>query len=231
MHSNAVTELIKSGFIDGEWQEVLLPVTDLITEMMEFLERERSAGHTVLPEPANIFKALQIPPSKVKVVVVGQDPYPTPGHAMGLSFSVHKTVKPIPRSLKNIYQELRDDLQIEQPTHGDLSDWAKQGVLLLNRVLTVRARAAGSHANRGWEAITSQIISGLIARNPNLVFVLWGNQARSLKPDILGRAHTIESAHPSPLSARRGFFGSKPFSRINEILKQHKIEQIDWKIS
>jgi uracil-DNA glycosylase len=163
------------------------------------------------------------------VLIVGQDPYPTPGHAVGLSFSVAPDVRPIPRSLTNIYAELTADLGVPTPTTGDLSPWADRGVLLLNRVLTVRPGAPASHRGRGWEAVTAQAIAALVDRGGPLVAVLWGRDARSLVPH-LGGIPCIESAHPSPLSARSGFFGSRPFSRANELLARQGADPIDWSL-
>jgi uracil-DNA glycosylase len=165
----------------------------------------------------------------VRVVIVGQDPYPTLGHAMGLSFSVDRVVKPLPRSLANIYRELHSDLGIDPAQHGDLSNWARQGVLLLNRVLTVRGGEAGSHRQIGWEAVTASALTALARRGGPLVAILWGADARSADV-LLGDVPVIASAHPSPLSAHRGFFGSRPFSRANELLTQQGSQPIDWRV-
>ena len=179
-----------------------------------------------LPERENLFRAFDIPFDDVRVLIVGQDPYPTPGHAMGLAFS---TSGPIPRSLANIYKELNDDLGIPTPDHGDLSSWQDQGVMLLNRVLTVAPGQPGSHRGIGWEEITEKAITSLAKRDQPLVAILWGADARKTRK-FLGDTPVIESAHPSPLSARRGFFGSQPFSRTNALLQAQGAEPIDWNL-
>jgi len=199
------------------------------------LERQRIAGAHILPAPANILRAFQRPLAEVKVLITGQDPYPTPGHAVGLSFSVDPGVRPLPRSLANIYKELSSDLGIPPAPHGDLGAWADQGVLLLNRALTVEAGAANSHRDRGWEAITDLAVRALAARrDPDgtrapLVAILWGRQAQSLAP-LLEGVPLIESPHPSPLSASRGFFGSRPFSRANQMLLAQGSAPVDWQL-
>lgn len=205
------------------------PVTDQIHAMGDFLRAENAAGRGYLPSGDRVFRAFSTPLEDVRVLIVGQDPYPTPGHPVGLSFSVERDVRPLPRSLNNIYKELADDVGITPPSHGDLSSWKDQGVMLLNRVLTVSPGKAGSHAGKGWEAITDHAITALADRGGPLVAILWGRQAQSLKP-LLGSIPTIESAHPSPLSARRGFFGSKPFSRTNALLGEQGARPIDWTI-
>lgn len=187
--------------------------------MGEFLRAELSAGHRYLPAGPNVLRAFTFPLDKVKVLIVGQDPYPTPGHAVGLSFSVAPDVRPLPRSLDNIFKEYRDDLGYPAPSTGDLTPWCEQGVMLLNRVLTVRPGTPASHRGKGWEAVTECAIRALVARRQPLVAVLWGRDASTLKP-MLEDTAVIESPHPSPLSASRGFFGSKPFSRANELLTQ-----------
>ncbi len=213
-----------------DWAEALAPVADDIAAMGTFLREELAAGRTYLPAGDRILRAFAEPMADVRVLITGQDPYPTPGHPVGLSFSVAPDVRPIPRSLANIYAELQADLGIEPCPHGDLTAWAQQGVLLLNRVLTVRAGASASHRGRGWEAVTEQAIRALVARDQPLVAILWGRDARSLKP-MLGDTPTIESAHPSPLSASGGFFGSRPFSRANALLEQQGAAPIDWRLS
>jgi len=165
----------------------------------------------------------------VRVLIVGQDPYPTPGHPIGLSFAVERDVRPVPRSLANIYKELHDDLGIAPAPHGDLTPWAEHGVMLLNRVLTVKAGASGSHRGKGWEAVTEAAIRALVARGGPLVAILWGRDAANLKP-LLGSTPTITSVHPSPLSAHNGFFGSRPFSRANELLVAQGAEPVDWRL-
>ena len=212
-----------------DWAEALAPVEPRIREMGEFLRAEHAAGRHTLPAGENIFRAFREPLAAVKVLVVGQDPYPTPGHAMGLSFSVAPDVRPVPRSLRNIYQEMRTDLGIEPPAHGDLSSWSGQGVMLLNRVLTVQAGAPASHRGKGWGEVTECAIRALGRRGQPLVGLLWGRDARGTSA-WLGGAPTVESAHPSPLSASRGFFGSRPFSRVNELLRAQGAEPVDWRL-
>lgn len=212
-----------------DWAEALEPVQDSITAAGEFLRAEIAAGHSYLPAGANILRAFREPMANVRVLIVGQDPYPTPGHPIGLSFSVDAHVRPLPPSLVNIFRELQDDLGIAPSPHGDLSAWAAQGVLLLNRVLTVRAGAPASHRGRGWEKVTEQAIRALVDRGGPLVAVLWGRDAQTLKP-LLGDVPFIESAHPSPLSASRGFFGSRPFSRVNALLAELGAAPINWQL-
>lgn len=197
--------------------------------MGEFLRAELSAGHRYLPAGPNVLRAFTFPLDKVKVLIVGQDPYPTPGHAVGLSFSVAPDVRPLPRSLDNIFKEYRDDLGYPAPSTGDLTPWCEQGVMLLNRVLTVRPGTPASHRGKGWEAVTECAIRALVARRQPLVAVLWGRDASTLKP-MLEDTAVIESPHPSPLSASRGFFGSRPFSRANELLAELGGEPIDWRL-
>ncbi|MFV8380978.1 uracil-DNA glycosylase [Corynebacterium hindlerae] len=189
----------------------------------------QKVGQNFLPPEADVFRAFRTPFEDVKVLILGQDPYPTPGHAMGLSFSVAPDVRPLPRSLNNIYAELNADLGIPVPQHGDLSAWAEQGVMLLNRVLTVAPGQPGSHRGLGWEPITQHVIEALVARGTPLVAVLWGRDAQSATR-FLGDTPIIASAHPSPLSARRGFFGSRPFSRVNEQLVALGAEPVQWEL-
>ncbi|WP_372434206.1 uracil-DNA glycosylase [Arthrobacter sunyaminii] len=223
-----------SDVMAPDWACALGPAAQDLHRIAAGLQEERASGHTVLPAPENILRAFSRPLADVKVLLIGQDPYPTPGHAVGLSFSVDPAVRPLPRSLNNIYKELHADLGIPPSVHGDLSCWSDQGVLLLNRVLTVRAGSAGSHRKRGWEQITELAVRGVVARRladgsrAPLVAVLWGNDARSIVP-LLDDVPRIESAHPSPLSASRGFFGSRPFSRVNELLQQQGASPIDWR--
>ncbi len=212
-----------------DWADALEPVQDSITAAGEFLRAEIAAGHAYLPAGPDILRAFREPLAQVRVLIVGQDPYPTPGHPMGLSFSVDARVRPLPPSLANIFRELQDDLEIPPSPHGDLSAWAAQGVLLLNRVLTVRAGSPASHRGRGWEKVTERAISALVERGGPLVAVLWGRDAQTLKP-LLGEVPTIESVHPSPLSASRGFFGSRPFSRANTLLAELGAEPINWQL-
>ncbi|MGB3304109.1 uracil-DNA glycosylase [Gordonia sp. (in: high G+C Gram-positive bacteria)] len=215
--------------IDPSWAVALEPVEAKIAEMGDFLRAENAAGRRYLPAGANVLRAFTDPFDDVRVLIVGQDPYPTPGHAVGLSFSVAPDVQPVPRSLQNIYKEYCDDLGFPMPTNGDLTPWARQGVLLLNRVLTVSPGEPASHRKKGWEEVTECAIRALAARDEPLVAILWGNDARSLAewlPDV----PTIESVHPSPLSASRGFFGSKPFSRANEELMDLGGDPVDWRL-
>lgn len=215
--------------IDPGWAAALAPVADDVVSMGDFLRAEHAAGHATLPAGANVLRAFMTPLERVRVLIVGQDPYPTPGHPIGLCFAVDPAVRPIPRSLQNIYRELQDDLGIPPAPHGDLSAWADQGVLLLNRVLTVRAGASGSHRGKGWEAVTEQAIRALVARGGPLVAILWGRDAATLRP-MLGDVPIVESVHPSPLSASRGFFGSRPFSRTNALLASQGAPPVDWRL-
>lgn len=215
--------------IDSGWAEALAPVASDIARMGDVLRAEHAAGHATLPSGDRVLRAFLEPFTEVKVLIVGQDPYPTPGHAVGLAFAVERDVRPLPRSLRNIYRELDDDLGIPPAPHGDLRAWGEQGVLLLNRVLTVRAGAAGSHRGQGWEAVTEQAIRALVARGGPLVAILWGREAATLLP-MLGGIPTIQSAHPSPLSASRGFFGSRPFSRTNALLAEQGAAPVDWRL-
>ncbi len=200
--------------------------------LLSFLAAQEQAGKLILPPSATRFQALQAtPPDKVKVVILGQDPYPTPGHAHGLAFSVLPEVKPLPRSLKNIYKELLDDVGVDNQHSGYLQPWAEQGVLLLNTVLTVEAGNAGSHQKRGWERLTDRVIDTINGQPQPVVFVLWGGHAQKKAERIDSQRHlVIQTAHPSPLSARRGFFGSKPFSKINAFLREHGRDSIDWQV-
>lgn len=210
-----------------DWAAALAPAKPAIRTMGDFLRTELAAGHDYLPAGDAVFRAFVRPLADVRVLVVGQDPYPTPGHAMGLSFSVQPDVRPVPRSLENIFRELVDDLGVPRPTCGDLSPWADRGVMMLNRVLTVRPGAAASHRGEGWEQVTDVAIDALVARGGPLVALLWGKDAQSLSPR-LGSVPSVRSAHPSPLSASRGFFGSRPFSKVNQMLVDQGAEPIDW---
>jgi uracil-DNA glycosylase len=222
-----VTARPLTDLVHPSWADALAPVADSITAMGAFLREEVAAGHGYLPAGEHVLRAFTIPVDEVKVLVVGQDPYPTPGHAIGLSFAVAPDVRPLPRSLVNIHRELVDDLGVPVPGNGDLTPWAEQGVMLLNRCLTVRPGAANSHQGKGWERVTDRAIEVLARRGGPLVAILWGRNARSLAP-ALGDVPRIESAHPSPLSARNGFFGSRPFSRTNELLARQGAEPVDW---
>ncbi|KAA0103396.1 uracil-DNA glycosylase [Mycolicibacterium sp. P1-5] len=234
-----LTELVDDG-----WAQALAPVSDQVTQMGRFLRDEIAAGRGYLPAGPNVLRAFTFPFSEVRVLIVGQDPYPTPGHAVGLSFSVAPDVRPLPRSLANIFNEYTADLGHPLPSTGDLTPWSQRGVMLLNRVLTVRPGTPASHRGKGWEAVTECAIRALVARDQPLVAILWGRDASTLKPMLEGGAggqgrsdsgieHScvaIESPHPSPLSASRGFFGSRPFSRANELLAGMGAEPIDWQL-
>jgi uracil-DNA glycosylase len=220
----ALTELVHPS-----WAAALEPVAGTVAALGEFLRAEVAAGRGYLPAGGHVLRAFERPLEDVRVLIVGQDPYPTPGHAVGLSFSVAPDVQPVPRSLVNIYQELQSDLGLPRPTNGDLSPWADQGVLLLNRVLTVGPGKPASHRGKGWETVTAAAITALVDRGGPLVAVLWGRDARNLVPHLPG-IPTVESVHPSPLSAHSGFFGSKPFSRTNELLARQGAAPIDWSL-
>jgi uracil-DNA glycosylase len=215
--------------MDPGWAEALAPVADRIASMGEFLRAEVAAGRTYLPAGENVLRAFKQPFDDVRVLIVGQDPYPTPGHAVGLSFSVAPDVRPIPKSLINIYKEYCEDLGHPKPSNGDLTPWSENGILLLNRALTVAPGKPNSHQGKGWEEVTEQAIRALAARPKPLVSILWGRNARNLKP-LLDPLPCIESAHPSPMSAHMGFFGSKPFSRANELLTEQGATPVDWKL-
>ena len=226
---SALAGLVDKGLMAPDWAEALAPVDDRIERMGQFLREELAAGRTYLPAGENVFHAFRRPLADVRALVVGQDPYPTPGHPIGLSFAVEKHVWPLPRSLINIYLELRDDTGVVPPRHGDLTGWADQGVMLLNRVLTVRPGESASHRGRGWEEITERAITALVERGGPCVAILWGRDAQSLKP-MLGQVPWVESVHPSPLSASRGFFGSRPFSRVNRLLEEQGALPVDWRL-
>lgn len=219
--------LTDSHGLDPGWARALDPVADRVHALDRFLEAETDAGRGFLPAAENVLRAFRTPFDDVRVLILGQDPYPTPGHAIGLAFAVERHVRPIPRSLVNIYRELRDDLGVDTPDHGDLSAWQRHGVLLLNRVMTVRPGETGAHRRRGWEQVTEHAVRALAAREAPLVAILWGKDAAALAP-ALGGAPAIVSAHPSPLSASRGFFGSRPFSRSNELLVGLGAREMDW---
>lgn len=214
--------------IDPEWAAALAPVTGKIRELGEMLRAEVAAGRGYLPAGTDVLRAFTYPMSEIRVLIVGQDPYPTPGHPMGLSFSVSPGVAP-PRSLVNIFQELHTDLGCPRPCSGDLTPWSREGVMLLNRVLTVRPGAPTSHRGRGWEEVTACAIDALVARGGPLVAILWGRDAQNLQPR-LGEVPCIASPHPSPLSASRGFFGSRPFSRANELLVAQGGQPVNWEL-
>ncbi len=215
--------------ISPDWAAALAPVDETIAAMGDFLRAENAAGRGYLPAGENVLRAFSRPLADVRVLIVGQDPYPTPGHPVGLSFSVAPDVRPLPKSLINVYAELESDLGIPRASSGDLSPWFEQGVLLLNRVLTVQPGKSASHRGKGWEQITQRAIEALVERGGPLVAILWGRDARSLAP-MLGDVPRIESPHPSPLSAHAGFFGSRPFSQTNELLTTAGADPIDWRI-
>ena len=227
--ARSLAQLADDGLIDAGWARALEPVAPDIAALGERLRAEVAAGRGYLPAGDRVLRAFQRPLDHVKVLIVGQDPYPTPGHPIGLSFAVERDVRPVPRSLQNIYKELASDLGIPPAPHGDLSAWADQGIMLLNRVLTVTPGASGSHRGWGWEKVTELAIRTLAARDQPLVAILWGRDAANLRP-LLGPTPIIESPHPSPLSASRGFFGSKPFSRANEMLEQAGSTAVDWRL-
>ncbi|MCY7399500.1 MAG: uracil-DNA glycosylase [Nocardioides sp.] len=226
---SALAALVERGLVAPDWAEALAPVDERISAMGDFLRAELAAGRSYLPAGDHVLRAFQRPLADVRVLVVGQDPYPTPGHPFGLSFAVAPDVRPVPRSLANIYAELATDLGIAKVPHGDLSAWADQGVMLLNRVLTVAPGEAASHRGRGWEDVTACAISALAQRGGPCVAVLWGRDAQSLKP-MLGDIPWVESVHPSPLSASRGFLGSRPFSRVNRMLEEQGAAPVDWRL-
>jgi uracil-DNA glycosylase len=218
-----------SETVEAGWAQALAPVADRIAAMGDFLRAEVAAGRRYLPAGENVLRAFQQPFHQVRVLIVGQDPYPTPGHPVGLSFSVAPDVRPLPASLINIFREYGDDLGFPPPSNGDLSPWAERGVLLLNRALTVAPGRPNSHQGKGWEEVTEQAIVALATRGEPMVAILWGRNARNLRP-LLGNIPCIESAHPSPMSAAGGFFGSRPFSRTNTLLTKQNANPIDWKL-
>ena len=225
-------DLVDRGLMAPDWAAALAPVEDRVDAVLAFLADETAAGRPWLPHADQVFRAFATPLADVRVLVVGQDPYPTPGHPIGLSFAVDRDVRPLPRSLVNVYRELRDDLGVEPPPHGDLTAWRDRGVLLLNRCLTVRPGEAGSHRRRGWEQVTAHAIAVLVERaaaGQPMAAVLWGKDAQGLEPH-LGAVPWVASVHPSPLSASRGFFGSRPFSRVDALLVAQGAEPVDWSL-
>ncbi|WP_432108095.1 uracil-DNA glycosylase [Streptomyces sp. AA1529] len=224
MAARPLNEIVEPG-----WAKALEPVSERIAAMGDFLRSEVAAGRTYLPSGPNVLRAFQQPFDEVRVLIVGQDPYPTPGHAVGLSFSVAPEVQRLPGSLENIFRELHDDLGLPRPSNGDLTPWTRQGVLLLNRALTTAPRRPAAHRGKGWEEVTEQAIRALVARGRPMVSVLWGRDARNLRP-LLGELPAVESSHPSPMSADRGFFGSRPFSRVNELLAAQGADPVDWRL-
>ena len=224
MAARPLNEIVEPG-----WAKALEPVAERIADMGDFLRAEVAAGRTYLPSGQNVLRSFQQPFDEVRVLLVGQDPYPTPGNAVGHSFSVAPDVRPLPGSLENIFRELHDDLGAPRPSNGDLTPWTRQGVLLLNRALTTAPRKPAAHRGKGWEEVTEQAIKALVARDRPLVAILWGRDARNLRP-MLGRFPAVESSHPSPMSADRGFFGSRPFSRTNTLLAEQGAEPVDWRL-
>jgi uracil-DNA glycosylase len=215
----------------ADWAEAMAPMAEPIAAMGDFLRAENAAGRGYLPAGGDVLRAFTYPLEQVRVLIVGQDPYPTPGHPIGLSFAVAPDVRPLPASLRNIYAELVADLGVAPPSCGDLRPWAEHGVMLLNRVLTVQPGKPASHRGKGWEAVTGHAIEVLAARGGPLVAILWGRDAQSLEPSLrAGGVHCLSSPHPSPLSASRGFFGSRPFSRANEALAAAGAEPVDWRL-
>ena len=212
-----------------DWAEALAPVADQVAALGEMLRGELASGRGYLPAGPDVLRAFRTPMADVRVLVIGQDPYPTPGHAVGLSFSVSPQTRPLPRSLQNIFREYAADLGHPAPATGDLSPWTERGVLLLNRVLTVSPGQPGSHRGRGWEAVTDQAVRALVARGGPLVALLWGRDAQSVRP-LLGSMPIVATAHPSPMSADRGFFGSRPFSRVDALLAQQGAPAVDWRL-
>ncbi len=228
---SALAGLVDKGLMAPDWAEALAPVDDQISAMGRFLRAEVAAGRRYLPAGEHVLRAFSRPLAQVKVLMVGQDPYPTPGHPVGLSFSVAPGVPP-PKSLVNIFRELVDDLGVPPPTSGDLSPWVDSGVMLLNRCLTVTPGQSASHRGRGWEAVTDQAIRTLALRSKEgapLTAILWGRDAQFLKPE-LAPIPWVESVHPSPLSAHRGFFGSRPFRRVNRMLEEQGGTPVDWRL-
>ncbi|MFI2031511.1 uracil-DNA glycosylase [Streptomyces buecherae] len=224
MAGRPLNEIVEPG-----WAKALEPVAERITAMGTFLRAEIAAGRTYLPAGQHVLRAFQQPFDDVRVLIVGQDPYPTPGHAVGLSFAVAPEVRPLPGSLQNIFQELHTDLGHPRPSNGDLTPWTEQGVLLLNRALTTAPRKPAAHRGKGWEEVTEQAIRALVERGKPLVSILWGRDARNLRP-LLGSLPAVESAHPSPMSADRGFFGSRPFSRANDLLVRQGSQPVEWRL-
>jgi len=224
MTARPLHEMMEHG-----WATALEPVAGRIRSMGDFLRAEVAAGRSYLPAGDLVLRAFQQPFADVRVLIVGQDPYPTPGNPVGLSFSVAPETRRLPASLVNIFREYGEDLGYPRPATGDLSVWTERGVMLLNRVLTVQPGKPGAHRGQGWEEVTEQAIRALADRDSPLVAILWGRDARSLAP-LLGAARCIESAHPSPNSADRGFFGSRPFSRANQLLEKASAQPVDWKL-
>ena len=225
--TDAARPLLES--VHHSWAKALEPVEPQLGRLDEFLREEHASGRGYLPAEPHIMRAFERPLDAVRVLIVGQDPYPTPGHAVGLAFSVAPDVKPLPASLRNIFLELMDDQHVPQPSTGDLTPWVDQGVLLLNRVLTVGPGKRNGHRRKGWEDVTTWAIQARVERGGPLVAILWGRAASDLSAQLPG-IQTVESPHPSPLSARHGFFGSRPFSRTNDLLARQGAEPVNWRL-
>ncbi|MFI6585876.1 uracil-DNA glycosylase [Embleya sp. NPDC050493] len=225
MVARPLGEIVEAG-----WAKALEPVAGRVAAMGDFLRGEIAAGRRYVPAGANVLRAFTQPFADVRVLIVGQDPYPNPGHAVGLSFSVAPEVRPLPGSLINIFTEMNRDLGLPMPTNGDLTPWADQGVLLLNRALTTAPGRPAAHRGKGWEEVTEQAIKALAARGTPLVSILWGRDARNARPLLGPGAAVVESAHPSPMSAAGGFFGSRPFSRTNDLLVAQGAQPVDWRL-
>ncbi|MFI6982078.1 uracil-DNA glycosylase [Embleya sp. NPDC050154] len=225
MVARPLGEIVEAG-----WAKALEPVAGRVAAMGDFLRGEIAAGRRYVPAGANVLRAFTQPFADVRVLIVGQDPYPNPGHAVGLSFAVAPEVRPLPGSLINIFTEMNRDLDLPMPTNGDLTPWASQGVLLLNRALTTAPGRPAAHRGKGWEEVTEQAIKSLAARGTPLVSILWGRDARNARPLLGPGAAVVESAHPSPMSAAGGFFGSRPFSRTNDLLVAQGAQPIDWRL-
>lgn len=227
--TGTLDSLVDRGLVAADWAEALRPVEPDIESMGRFLRAEVAAGRAYLPDGDRVLRAFARPLAEVRVLVLGQDPYPTPGHAVGLSFSVSPEVRPLPGSLRNIFTELSRDVDVPPPATGDLTPWAERGVLLLNRVLTVEPGRAAAHRGKGWEQVTERALHALAQRGGPAAAILWGRDARTAST-ALGEIPWVASAHPSPLSASRGFFGSRPFSRANALLEVQKAAPIDWRL-
>ena len=229
---SALAGLVDKELMAPDWAEALAPIEVQVTALGAFLRAELAEGRAYQPAGDNIFRAFRAPLADVRVLIVGQDPYPNPAHPIGLCFAVERHVQPLPASLRNIYQELANDVGVTPPRHGDLTAWTDRGVMLLNRVLTVRPGEPASHRGKGWEHVTACAITALVRRaeaGVPMAAILWGRDAQSLKPH-LGPVPYVESAHPSPLSASRGFFGSRPFSRVNALLAERGGTPVDWSL-
>jgi len=216
--------------VHESWHACLSGQEESLASVVDFLNAEILAGRDFLPAANLVLRALSMPVAEVRVLIAGQDPYPTPGHAVGWAFAGAPDVSPVPASLRNVFTELVNDASVPMPATGDLSPWASQGVLLLNRVLTVEPGKPGSHRGRGWEDVTLAVVRELVRASPGFVALLWGNSAATLSAE-LGDTRVLRSAHPSPLSAYRGFFGSRPFSWANAALTQLGRSPVDWSLT